>query len=44
MGFYITTFAFAVYLASFALRYLLDRHRPVPALRLRPTVGPGVGT
>jgi zinc/manganese transport system permease protein len=39
MGFYITTFAFAVYLASFAVRYLLDRHRPLPRLALRPRVG-----
>jgi zinc/manganese transport system permease protein len=39
MGFYITTFAFAVYLASFAVRYLLDRHRPVPRVALGPRVG-----
>jgi zinc/manganese transport system permease protein len=44
MGFYITTFAFAVYLASFAVRDLLDRHRPAPAWTLRPTVGPRVRT
>jgi zinc/manganese transport system permease protein len=44
MGFYITTFAFAVYLSAHAVRYLLDRHRAVPASALRPTMGPGVGT
>jgi zinc/manganese transport system permease protein len=48
MGFYITTFAFAVYLASIAVRYLLDRHGPVPALALRSRMGsrmgPRVGT
>lgn len=30
MGFYITTFAFAVYLMSIAVRYVLDWHGPVP--------------
>jgi zinc/manganese transport system permease protein len=44
MGFYITTFAFAVYLASFAVRYLLDRHGAMPALTLRPRMGPRVRT
>jgi zinc/manganese transport system permease protein len=39
MGFYITTFAFAVYLASFAVRYLLDRHHRMPAWARRATVG-----
>jgi zinc/manganese transport system permease protein len=39
MGFYITTFAFAVYLASLAVRHLLDRHRRLPALALRARVG-----
>jgi zinc/manganese transport system permease protein len=39
MGFYITTFAFAVYLASFVVRYLVDRHHPMPALALRPRAG-----
>jgi zinc/manganese transport system permease protein len=39
MGFYITTFAFAVYLGSFAVRYLLDRHRRLPVLSLRARMG-----
>jgi len=39
MGFYITTFAFAVYLASFVVRYLVDRHGPAPARALHARVG-----
>lgn len=39
MGFYITTFAFAVYLASFVVRYLVDRHGSAPARALHARVG-----
>jgi zinc/manganese transport system permease protein len=39
VGFFITTFAFGLYLASFATRYLLDRWRRSPRLTLSPGVG-----
>jgi zinc/manganese transport system permease protein len=32
MGFYVTTFAFGVYLGSIALRHVLDRHHRLPRL------------
>jgi zinc/manganese transport system permease protein len=36
MGFYITSFAFGVYLVSITVRYLLDRRRRLPPLAVRP--------
>ena len=39
MGFFITTFAFALYVVSRAARYLLDRTRRRPRLALSPTAG-----
>jgi hypothetical protein len=32
MGFYVTTFAFGIYLGSIAVRHVLDRHHRLPRL------------